>query len=77
MRRVKAALSWVDKIAKEYDGASRLIERLDQSILAKAFTGGLVPLDPNDEPASVLLEHIRAERDNQLNAKGRRVGLSA
>ena len=38
---------------------------LDQSILAKAFRGELVPQDPNDEPASVLLERIRAEREAQ------------
>ncbi len=35
---------------------------LDSSILAKAFRGELVPQDPNDEPARVLLERIRAER---------------
>ncbi len=33
-----------------------------QSILAKAFRGKLVPQDSNYEPASVLLERIRAER---------------
>lgn len=37
-------------------------EQLKQSILKKAFEGGLVPQDPNDEPASVLLEKIKAER---------------
>lgn len=38
------------------------VGQLNQSILAKAFRGELVPQDPNDEPASVLLERIRAER---------------
>jgi len=38
------------------------LDQLDQAILAKAFRGELVPQDPNDEPASVLLERIRAQR---------------
>ena len=37
-------------------------EALRQSILKKAFSGQLVPQDPNDEPAAVLLERIRAEK---------------
>ena len=39
------------------------LTQLDQSILAKAFRGELVPQDPRDEPASQLLHHIRATRE--------------
>jgi type I restriction enzyme S subunit len=35
-----------------------------KNILRAAFSGQLVPQDPNDEPASVLLERIKAERDS-------------
>ena len=37
-------------------------EQLKQSILKKAFEGRLVPQDPTDEPASVLLQKIKTER---------------
>ena len=37
--------------------------RMRQSILKQAFSGKLIPQDPNDQPASVLLERIRAERE--------------
>ncbi len=40
-------------------------ERLRQSILKQAFYGKLAPQDPNDEPASVLLEKIREEKEYQ------------
>jgi len=40
--------------------------RLRQAILEKAFRGELVPRDPNDEPAAVLLERLRA---HHLNAE--------
>lgn len=45
---------------------------LRSSILTKAFRGELVPQDPNDEPASVLLERIRAEREAEAPKKKRR-----
>lgn len=51
-----------------------------QNILRAAFSGQLVPQDPNDEPASVLLECIRAERAQREGAKksrGRKVKAAA
>jgi type I restriction enzyme, S subunit len=45
---------------------------LRQAILRRAFEGRLVPQDPNDEPAGVLLERIRAERAQAEAPVGRR-----
>jgi type I restriction enzyme S subunit len=61
-RRVKAAFHWINRLASEAMNARKLIDHLDQAVLAKAFQGELVPQDPSDEPASILLERIRAER---------------
>ncbi len=60
--RAKAATI---EIAKSQYG----IIQLDHSILAKAFRGELVPQDPNDEPATQLLERIQSERANDTNTK--------
>lgn len=62
VRRVEALLKIADKIEERYKTAKNYIDKLTQSILAKAFRGELVPQDPNDEPASVLLERIKASR---------------
>jgi type I restriction enzyme S subunit len=55
-------LSLLDNLERSVETNLRRTARLRQAILKKAFEGKLVPQDPNDEPASVLLERIRAAR---------------
>ncbi len=57
---VESRLSVADKVEKTVTAELKRAEQLRQSILKKAFSGELVPQDPNDEPASVLLERIKA-----------------
>ena len=44
-------------------------EVLRQAILSRAFSGQLVPQDPDDEPASVLLDRIKAERKQRAESR--------
>ncbi|MDZ7955880.1 restriction endonuclease subunit S [Nostoc sp. DedQUE09] len=69
VRQIQYFFKVADTIQQQYQETKANLALLDQSILAKAFRGELVPQDPNDEPASVLLERIRAERD-KLQTKG-------
>ena len=62
-------LSGADEIEITIAVEIKRAERLRQSILRHAFSGKLVPQDPNDEPASVLLEKIRKEKKHQQPKK--------
>jgi type I restriction enzyme S subunit len=63
VRRVEKMFAKIDKMEEEYQKAAKLCDRLEQATLAKAFRGELVPQDPNDEPASVLLEQVKREKE--------------
>jgi type I restriction enzyme S subunit len=73
VRRIDLAFTEIERLTAEAAAARRLLDRLDQAILAKAFRGELVPQDPADEPASALLDRIKAERQDTPRARrGRR-----
>lgn len=62
VRRADQLFAFADQLEARLADARQRVDALTQSILAKAFRGELVPQDPNDEPASVLLERIAAQR---------------
>lgn len=62
VRRIEQLFAFADQLEAKVSEARTRIDRLTQSILAKAFRGELVPQDPSDEPASVLLQRIQAQR---------------
>jgi type I restriction enzyme S subunit len=59
---VEERLSVISAAECEISNSLRRVDRLRQSILKQAFEGKLVPQDPRDEPASVLLDRLRANR---------------
>jgi type I restriction enzyme S subunit len=65
---VNAYKDAIDRLCREMEISRRRSSQLRRSLLAEAFAGRLVPQDPADEPASVLLDRIRAERVAQPRA---------
>jgi type I restriction enzyme S subunit len=59
VRRVEALFALAGRIEARVEAARAQVDRLTPAILAKAFRGELVPQDPADEPASVLLERLQ------------------
>ncbi len=70
VRRVEALFAYADRLEARYTVTSAKVEGLTPALLAKAFRGELVPQDPNDEPAAVLLERIHAARVAAIETAG-------
>ena len=64
--QLEVVLSVIEDQNGAIDNQLLKVDALRQSILKKAFSGQLVPQDPHDEPASVLLDRIRAEREQAM-----------
>lgn len=69
VRQVDKLFALADKVEAHYQQAKARVDKLAQSVLAKAFRGELVPQDPNDEPAEKLLKRILAEKAKMENEK--------
>lgn len=74
---IRRRLMSIAKIGKLVHAMEGRLSQLDEAVLAKAFRGELVPQDPNDEPASVLLERLRAEAAAAPAKPGRRTRTPA
>ena len=68
MQQVKALLTVIDDIDSNANELSKTIVSIKSKILDLAIRGQLIPQDPNDEPASVLLDRIRAEKEELIKA---------
>jgi type I restriction enzyme S subunit len=69
VQRVEQLFAFADRLEARYTKAKAMLDKLPQSILAKAFRGELVPQNPNDEPASMLLKRIKAAKEKLTKEK--------
>jgi len=69
VRKIEYLLAQMNRITKPVSLSLSNIDRLEQSLLANAFRGKLVPQDHNDEPASVLLKRIRIAHHSKQKSR--------
>ena len=66
LKKMKEVNAEIEEFNNEVHCQEQLISKLRQSILQEAVQGKLVPQNPNDEPASVLLERIKEEKERLI-----------
>ena len=66
VNNITSVLSLLEQIESQKQSLSSQIDNIKSKILDLAIRGKLVPQDPNDEPASVLIERIRAEKEELI-----------
>ena len=68
IQKIEDADRYIAQISDSRQRLSELVDNAKSKILDLAIRGQLVPQDPNDEPASILLERIRAEKESLIKA---------
>ena len=65
-------MRWADQLELRLAKARGQVDKLTPSLLARAFAGELVPQDPTEEPASVLMERIKTQPVSQSRRDDRK-----
>jgi type I restriction enzyme, S subunit len=63
--QIKHGFSLIENTTQIVNSSLQNLQTMKMSVLKQAFEGKLVPQDPNDEPASVLLERIKSTKESQ------------
>ncbi len=75
--KIESIFGRIDAIEKQVDDSLTKLDQLKKSTLKKAFEGKLVPQDPSDEPAEILLQKIKQQKEqliqNQKPSKRKKI----
>ena len=72
VQAIEEAFARIRILERECQRAERLLENFERTILKRGLEGRLIPQEPNDEPATVLLERLRDARAQPTGEPGRR-----